>query len=94
MSAYVKTDWYDSPLYYDLIFDQDSALEADFVEATWAKHSAGVRSNRSKHLRILEPACGSGRLMKELAGRGHRVAGFDCNQAMLNAARVRLAAAN
>ena len=93
-SDFVQTDWYDSPFYYDLIFDQDTALEADFIEAAAEKHGIDHRRRRWKRLRILEPACGSGRLMKEFATRGHRVAGFDRNQAMLRAARERIAAAN
>jgi SAM-dependent methyltransferase len=92
---YIATDWYDSPLYYDLIFDQDTVTEADFVEAAWAKHHAAERKVRQRQqLRILEPACGSGRLMRALATRGHQVAGFDLNEKMLSAARERLNSAN
>ena len=91
-SDYVDADWYDLPVYYDLIFDQDSASEADFIEAAWCKHGNVSRHNK-KCCRILEPACGTGRLMKELARRGHQVAGFDRNQAMLAAARKSLATA-
>ncbi|MEZ5324126.1 MAG: class I SAM-dependent methyltransferase [Verrucomicrobiales bacterium] len=89
---YIAADWYDSPHYYDLIFDQDTAVEADFVEAAWEKHSA--IQGLPKQLRILEPACGSGRMMKELASRGHRVTGFDRNEKMLKAARERFESAN
>lgn len=42
-------------------------------------------------LTILEPACGSGRLMATLAARGHRVAGLDLSQGMLNFAKQRFA---
>lgn len=28
-----EDDWYDSPRYYDLIFDEDTVNEADFLEA-------------------------------------------------------------
>jgi SAM-dependent methyltransferase len=42
-------------------------------------------------LRVLEPACGSGRLAVELARRGHDVTGFDLNEAMLARARSRVA---
>lgn len=95
-TRYIGADWYDSPRFYDLIFDQDSASEADFIEAAWRKHVAGReagRADRPGGLRILEPACGSGRLMRALASRGHRVAGFDRNETMLGAARAKLAAA-
>ncbi len=43
-------------------------------------------------VRVLEPACGSGRLVLELARRGHEVTGFDLNAAMLARARERLSA--
>jgi SAM-dependent methyltransferase len=42
---------------------------------------------------VLEPACGSGRLVAELARRGHRVTGFDLSDGMLAFARDRLSAA-
>lgn len=94
MPAYIEADWYHTPLYYDLIFDQDTALEADFIEAAWEKHGSGHKGKKQPPLRILEPACGSGRLMGELAKRGHRVAGFDLNPSMLQAAKYRFQAIN
>ncbi|MFT5854525.1 MAG: SAM-dependent methyltransferase, partial [Verrucomicrobiales bacterium] len=78
-------DWYDSPLYYDLIFDEDTVNEADFLEALMWKHGAVDTS------RILEPACGSGRLVAEFARRGYEVEGFDLNENMLEFAQRRLA---
>ena len=78
-------DWYDSPLYYDLIFDEDSENEADFLEAMMWKH--GVADTGC----ILEPACGSGRLVNEMAQRGYSVDGFDLNENMLEFAQHRLA---
>ena len=89
-SRYQPADWYDSPLYYDIIFDGDTPGETDFLEAAFVKHS--VEKHRRPRLRVLEPACGSGRLMAEFAKRGHRVAGFDLNRRMLKAARERLKA--
>ncbi len=81
-------DWYDTPLYYDIIFDADTPREADFLEAIWRRH-AGPGGGR----RVLEPACGSGRLVLELARRGWQVDGFDASAPMLDYARDRLAAA-
>lgn len=78
-------DWYDSPRYYDLIFDEDTVDEADFLEAMMWKY--GVADTG----RILEPACGSGRLVSELARRGYSVDGFDLNRNMLDFAERRLA---
>jgi len=55
-------DWYDTPLYYDIIFDADTLREADFLEVVYQEHGPGGRSRR-----LLEPACGSGRLVLEMA---------------------------
>lgn len=74
-------DWYDTPYYYDIIFDEDTHKEADFLEAVFQKHS-GIKKTGAV-LDILEPACGSGRLVAALAERGHHVAGFDLNENML-----------
>jgi SAM-dependent methyltransferase len=90
-AGYQPADWYDTPLYYDIIFDDGTEQEANFLEAAFAKHSQVYRRSKS-NLRVLEPACGSGRLMARLAKRGHTVTGFDLNPKMLEAARKRLAA--
>jgi len=79
-------DWYRTPLYYDIIFDQDTALEAGFLEAAFRRHA----EPRGEILDVLEPACGSGRLLVEMASRGHRVAGFDLEPAMVDYSRQRL----
>jgi SAM-dependent methyltransferase len=82
-------DWYDTPLYYDIIFDADTEKEADFMEIMMVRHGR-VKKPRSGPLRILEPACGSGRLVEALAKRGHTVCGFDLNEHMLDYSRERL----
>jgi SAM-dependent methyltransferase len=81
----IQTLWYDQPRYYDLAFHSDTRPEADFIEAACRKYLA--RPAR----RLLEPACGSGRLVAELAGRGYEMAGFDLNQPSLDYLRRRLA---
>ncbi|HCN29706.1 MAG TPA: class I SAM-dependent methyltransferase [Verrucomicrobiales bacterium] len=81
-------DWYDTPLQYDIIFDADTPREADFLEAMWVEHGPSGPPGR-----VLEPACGSGRLVLEMARRGWSAAGFDGNASMLEFARGRLAAA-
>jgi len=50
------------------------------------------RLARTRHppWRVLEPACGSGRLVAELVKKGHDVSGFDTNSHMLTHARDRL----
>ena len=40
---------------------------------------------------VLDLACGTGRLVAELAARGYQVAGFDCNASALEYLRRRLA---
>lgn len=94
-------DWYDHPRYYDAVFDCDTPVEADFLETMARRHlrtrraAAGTGGDTCPtRLRVLEPACGSGRLLLELARRGHRVAGFDLNPHMLAYARERLAREN
>ncbi len=82
-----RIDWYDTPLYYDIIFDEDTAKEADFLEAVHRRHA------RTRGRSVLELACGSGRLVRELAARGWRSDGFDLNAAMLAFARDRISAA-
>lgn len=81
-----RIDWYDTPRWYDIVFDAGTQVEADFLEAVQQEH--GVPGAR-----VLEPACGSGRLVLELARRGHAVTGFDRSVPMLDFARARLARA-
>lgn len=70
-------NWYDYPEYYDLAFADDTRGEADFIVAACERFGVGpVR-------RMLEPGCGGGRLVVELARRGYHVVGFDNNDKML-----------
>ena len=76
---------YDSPEIYDVAFGWDLGMEMDFVESCLRKHvSDPVR-------RILEPACGTGRVLAALAERGYEVAGYDLNPEMVAFATARLA---
>ncbi len=77
-------NWYDYPQYYDLAFRSETALEADFIEAAARKYCPfPVR-------RLLEPACGTGRLVAELAARGYHLTGFDLSRPSLAYLRRRL----
>lgn len=67
-------EWYDYPQYYDLAFQNDTVPEANFLEKVWNGYS-----ERPVH-RLLEPACGSGRHVAELAARGYDIQGFDLNE--------------
>jgi len=81
----VTANWYDCPQYYDLAFRSETRPEADFIEAACRKYCAFP----VRHL--LEPACGTGRLVAELAHRGYRVTGFDLSQPSLSYLHRRLA---
>lgn len=83
-----QRDWYDTPLYYDIVFDAGTPREAAFLEAMWMEHGPSGPPRR-----LLEPACGSGRLVLEMARRGWQAHGFDSNPQMLDYAETRLAAA-
>jgi SAM-dependent methyltransferase len=84
-SRIVSANWFDYPQYYDIAFQAPTQREADFIEAACRKYCPfHVR-------RFLEPACGSGRLTAELAGRGYQVTGFDLSQPALSYLRRRLA---
>lgn len=75
---------YASPEVYDVAFGWNLRLELDFLERCLAEHVEGpVR-------RILEPACGTGRLLLALAERGYDVAGYDRSGEMVAFARARL----
>ena len=77
-----QRDWYDTPLYYDIIFDDGTKQEADFLEGALVKHGG-------KGKRLFEPACGRGRMVLDLAGRGSEVRGFDGNSHLICVAKVR-----
>lgn len=79
-----QRDWYDTPHYYDIVFDEGTQREADFLEGATAQY--GTTGGQ----RLLEPACGSGRLALEMARRGWAVCGFDGNAHMIDYARKRL----
>src|SRR6266513_3737988 len=83
-SRILVANCYDYPQYYDIAFQAYTGREADFIEAACRKYCPfDVR-------RFLEPACGSGRLVTELAARGYQVIGFDLNQPALIYLRRRL----
>ena len=77
--------WYDYPAYYDLAMRSETPLEADFIEAACRKYCPFPAR------RLLEPACGTGRLVAEMAARGYAAVGFDLNESALAYLRRRLA---
>ncbi|MBL9116801.1 MAG: class I SAM-dependent methyltransferase [Verrucomicrobiaceae bacterium] len=83
-------DWYDTPHDYDIIFDADTAQEARFILDAYATYAHGQKGMPT----VIEPACGSGRLLKALANEGCRVHGFDLSDAMVEYASHRVPEAN
>lgn len=84
--AWRELDWYETPRYYDIVFGPDTEREAEFLLEAQRRYA------RSRGRRVLEPACGSGRLVAALAKRGCSVLGFDASQSMLDYAARRLRA--
>jgi SAM-dependent methyltransferase len=83
-SHVLRQSWYEHPRFYDLAFRSETPSEADFVEAACRKYCwSPVR-------RMLEPACGTGRLIAALAQRGYRMTGLDLSRPALDYARRRL----
>ncbi len=84
-STPIAASWYDYPQYYDIAFRGETRLEADFLEAAGRKYCPfPVR-------RLLEPACGTGRLLTEMAARGFDTSGFDLSEPSLAYLHRRLA---
>jgi len=76
---------YDSPEIYDVAFGWDLELELTFVESCLRRHVVDpVR-------RILEPACGTGRILLPLASRGYDVLGYDQSPEMVAFAAAKIA---
>jgi ubiquinone/menaquinone biosynthesis C-methylase UbiE len=80
-------DWYDTPHYYDIVFDGGTTQETLFLEQVFVTH-ADKPLQKKRHL--LEPACGSGRLLASMSKAGWNCAGFDANPAMLEYTQQRL----
>jgi SAM-dependent methyltransferase len=78
-------NWYDHPEFYDIAFRSETPLEAEFIEAACRKFCP-FRARR-----LLEPGCGTGRIVAEMAKRGYRVTGLDLNRPSLDYLRRRLA---
>jgi len=83
MSKWTAFDWYRDVRYYDIVFGQTTAEEVVFLERLVERHGTDGRA-------LLEPGCGSGRLVLAMARRGWRVHGFDIEPRALLFARARL----
>lgn len=69
--------FYDQALYYDIAFDWDVGGDLDVLERAFTEHGQGTMR------RVLEPACGTGRMLRALTGRGIEAVGYDLNAKMV-----------
>ncbi len=85
-------DWYDYPQYFDMLFRDETALEVSFFEQALARYVAphGGGPNSARFTRLLEPGCGSGRLVVAMAARGYDVTGIDLSGPALRYLRNKL----
>lgn len=81
-----RNDLYADPRVYDILHQPGTASEVRALERI-ARRELGTR----RRLRWLEPACGSGRLVRAIAARGHHCTGFDLSADMIAYAGARAA---
>ena len=74
---------YRTPEIYDVATGWKLDLEIEFLERVFSRHAGVVK-------RVLEPCCGTARLLRALAEQGYDVAGYDLSPAMTAFARERL----
>ncbi len=67
-------NWYSLPTYYDVSFSHEMSEELSFLKSIFGKY---CKSSRPK---LLEPACGTGRLIVPLIRAGYDCTGFDLNE--------------
>ena len=80
----IEADWYDYPQYFDLSFRDETAAEVAFFEQAFSRYA------RIPVSRVLEPACGGGRLVMAMTRRGYEVVAFDLNEQAVRYVRRRL----
>ena len=78
------SSWYDHPQYFDMVFRDETAAEVRFFEQAFGRFGDG------EFHRLLEPGCGSGRLVAEMAAKGYELTGVDLSQPMLGYLERRL----
>ncbi|MEM9587056.1 MAG: class I SAM-dependent methyltransferase [Planctomycetota bacterium] len=78
------TSWYDHPQYFDMGFREETPMEVAFFEQAFARFADGpVKS-------LLEPGCGTGRLVVAMSQLGYNVTGLDLSEPMLGYLRKQL----
>ncbi len=82
-----QTSLYGDPVVYDILTTPGTAGEVTVLERLFRQY----RPRRTGRPPVwLEPACGTGRLLRVAARRGYRVVGLDREPAMIEYARRRL----
>ncbi len=84
----LRASWYDLPQYYDVAFRDETAREVRFLEGAFRRYAKGPVQ------KLLEPGCGTGRLVRALARKSYKLWAFDASQPALAYARRRLEKAN
>jgi SAM-dependent methyltransferase len=82
--AETKPPLYSSPEIYEVAFGWDLTREIDFYERAFRAHAA-IPVHR-----LLEPCCGTGRMLEAFARRGYGAVGFDRSAEMAAFADARL----
>ncbi len=82
------TRFYDHPIWYDLVHQKGTAWEVGFIRRM-AERWVDTGTDLKEQL-WLEPACGTGRFVRQLAKSGQRVVGYDLNERSVQFARRKL----
>ena len=84
---HTDTGLYDNPSWYDVLHAKDTAWEVDGLESIASRY---VRTRSGdRNARWLEPACGTGRYLRESARRGIETEGYDADPSMIAYAKAR-----
>jgi len=75
---------YDYPQYWDLAFRDETKYEVAFLKAVIRKYGKG------SFCRVLEPGCGGGRMVVQLAARGYQVFAYDLHPPSIQYVQRRL----
>ncbi len=87
----VEASIYDFPVYYDLVFGSDWSAEYHFLNGVIERHvDWGKKIPARSKMRLLEPACGTGRLLFRMAKSGCHSAGLDLNEKAIKYCNARL----
>ena len=76
-----RFELYNHPDVYDIAFSWDLSEEISFLKRVFGTHVPFPVKD------VLEPACGTGRMLRALAGVGFRVTGYDANPVMVQYAK-------